>query len=268
METRYPGAAWRPLSSSQSEPLVGTPRILVFHTMVGGLAGSEAMFRRDGYTGTESHFGVGGPWDGAALDGAVWQWQSIDRQADAQNAGNAYCTSVETADGGNPDRPWSDKQLRALVQLTTWWCRQTGAPARLVQRVTDHGIGYHSQFEAWAPDHRTCPNPTRITQLRSVVIPRVVDALSPSSPVPVIPAGNPAAVVLRRVLRHVDPMMRGRDVEAVQRKVGALADGLFGKDTAAAVRRWQTLHKLTPDGVVGPATARSFGWTFAGPVSA
>jgi len=45
------------------------------------------LFHRQGYTGTESHVGVGGPGDGAALDGTVWQWQAIDRQADAQNAG-------------------------------------------------------------------------------------------------------------------------------------------------------------------------------------
>lgn len=81
MQVRYPGASWRPLGT-QSEPLI-TPRVLVFHTMVGYLRGTDSLFRREGYTGTESHFGVGGPWDGGALDGAVWQWQSIDRQADA-----------------------------------------------------------------------------------------------------------------------------------------------------------------------------------------
>ena len=76
MQVRYPSASWRPLGT-QSEPAI-TPRILIFHTMVGSLKGTDALFRGQGYTGTESHFGVGGPWDGAALDGAVWQWQSID----------------------------------------------------------------------------------------------------------------------------------------------------------------------------------------------
>ena len=85
MLTRYPAAEWRPLGE-QTEPGI-TPRILIVHTMVGYLRSTDTMFRKQGYTGTESHFGVGGPWDSSDLDGAVWQWQSIDRQADAQNAG-------------------------------------------------------------------------------------------------------------------------------------------------------------------------------------
>ena len=67
MQVQYPSASWRPLGT-QSEPRI-TPRILVFHTMVGYLKSTDSLFRGQGYTGTESHFGVGGPWDGAALDG-------------------------------------------------------------------------------------------------------------------------------------------------------------------------------------------------------
>lgn len=181
MQVRYPAASWRPLGT-QTEPRI-TPRILVFHTMVGYLRGTDSLFRRQGYTGTESHFGVGGPWDGSALDGAVWQWQSIDYQADAQNAGNAYATSIETSDGGSPLRAWSVKQLDALVGIGVWWCRQTGAPARLVRSTSQSGIGYHAQFSAWAPDGRTCPGRTRIAQLVDVVIPRIAAGLK-NSPVP------------------------------------------------------------------------------------
>jgi len=190
MQVRYPSASWRPLGT-QSEPAI-TPRILVFHTMVGSLRGTDALFHRQGYTGTESHFGVGGPWDGAALDGAVWQWQAIDRQADAQNAGNAYATSIETADGGEPLRAWSAEQLDALVALGTWWCRQTGAAARLVRSVGQSGFGYHAQFSAWAPDGRTCPGKTRIAQLIDVVLPRVAAALNQAPPPP--PNGDPMAL--------------------------------------------------------------------------
>jgi hypothetical protein len=182
MQVRYPAAAWRPLGV-QTEPRI-TPRILVFHTMVGSLRGTDSLFKKSGYTGTESHFGVGGPWDGAALDGAVWQWQSLDRQADAQNAGNAYATSIETSDGGQPLRAWSAKQLDALVALAAWWCRQTGAPARLVSSTSQSGFGYHAQFTAWAPDGRTCPGRTRIAQLIDVVIPRTARALGSPSPTP------------------------------------------------------------------------------------
>jgi len=180
METRYPAADWRPLGP-QTEPAI-VPRILVFHTMVGYLASTESMFRSGGYTGVESTFGVGGPWDGAALDGAVWQWQDLGHQADAQAAGNAYCTSIETSDGGQPSRPWSPAQLAALVDLTVWWCRQTGAPARLVKATTDRGIGYHRQFSAWNPNAHDCPGDVRLDQLLHHVIPTAAAALADPTP--------------------------------------------------------------------------------------
>lgn len=247
---------------TQSEPLIGVPRVLIFHTMVGHLQGSDAMFRQGGYDGTESHFGVGGPWEPGDLDGAVWQWQSLDRQADAQNAGNAYATSIETADGGKPERPWTGKQLAALVDLTVWWCRQTGAPARIVAGPGERGIGYHAQFEAWAPDHRPCPGPTRIKQLRDIVVPRVRDVLAVGVPV------QPAPFVLHRTLRRRLPMMTGNDVRAVQRAAGLRdgnVDGKFWSGTKGAVERFQRSRGLEPDGVVGPLTARAMGLGWEGP---
>ena len=260
MDLWYPGAQRRMLGT-QTEPLIGIPRVLIFHTMVGHLAGTDAMFHRDGYTGTESHFGVGGPWEPGDLDGAVWQWQSLDRQADAQNAGNAYATSIETADGGKPERPWTDKQLAALVGLTTWWCRQTGAPARIVAGPGESGIGYHAQFQAWAPDGRPCPGPVRIKQLRDVVIPRVRAIITgtPTTPVP---------AVLHRVLRKRLPMMTGADVRAVQAVAGLAGgdvDGKFWSDTKAAVERFQRSHHLDADGRVGPLTAAAMGLRWVKP---
>lgn len=182
MQPRYPAAVWRPLGP-QLEPKIGTPRVLIFHTMVGNLTGTDRMFRNGGYAGTESHFGVGGPWEPGDLDGVVWQWQPIDRQADAQGDGNAYATSIETADGGDPDRPWTDKQVTALVRLGVWWCQQTGHPARLVDLPTQAGFGYHSQFRAWNASRHSCPNPARIGQLKTVIIPRVASALRLKPPV-------------------------------------------------------------------------------------
>src|SRR5690242_7901773 len=125
MKILYGQADWRPLGNPSDEPYIGVPRVLIFHTMSGYLAGSDSMFKQNGYSGTESHFGVGGSWDGAARDGAVWQWQRIDRSADAQYGGNAYATSVETSDGAHDNVPWSAKQLESLIKLATWWCLET-----------------------------------------------------------------------------------------------------------------------------------------------
>lgn len=67
-----------------------------------------------------------------------------------------------------------------------------------------------------------------------------------------------------RLLALRSPMMHGDDVRAVQRLVGARADGVFGPETAERLRRWQGLHHLAADGVFGPASARAAGWTWTG----
>jgi len=59
-------------------------------------------------------------------------------------------------------------------------------------------------------------------------------------------AGSAAAV-----LKKGD---RGPSVAKVQRWLNQPADGVFGRGTRAAVKRFQRRQGLTPDGVVGPAT--------------
>jgi peptidoglycan hydrolase-like protein with peptidoglycan-binding domain len=258
MELKYSKALWRPLGA-QTEPSIGVPRVLIVHTMVGNLAGTDAMFKRDGYIGTESTFGIGGPWETPSLDGVVYQWQELDHCADAQWDGNAYATSIETADGGNPNHPWTDKQLDALVHLAVWWCQQTHHPARLVTSPSDTGIGYHAQFPAWNKSAHTCPGAVRISQLREAVIPRAAGILKGGN------GGNGSAVfTLRRYLKLTNPMMHGSDVVECQRKVRCTDDGWFGPATRSHVVAWQRDHNLIPDGVVGPLTCKSFGWHWAG----
>ena len=47
---------------------------------------------------------------------------------------------------------------------------------------------------------------------------------------------------------------RGPRVAKIQDWLGQKADGIYGKDTKAAVKRWQRRNGLTADGIVGPAT--------------
>jgi len=73
------------------------------------------------------------------------------------------------------------------------------------------------------------------------------------STAPTIVRPYPGKPVRRGATQHRD------DVKAVQHVVGVATDGKFGVVTEAAVRNWQTLHDLKPDGIVGPITwARMF----------
>jgi putative chitinase len=52
---------------------------------------------------------------------------------------------------------------------------------------------------------------------------------------------------------------KGETVKAVQKALGAKADGVFGPGTEAAVIAWQKSRGLVPDGIVGKATLAAMG---------
>ncbi|HKE98848.1 MAG TPA: peptidoglycan recognition family protein [Actinomycetes bacterium] len=167
-------AAVRLLPDARSEPRI-TPRLIIVHTMVGSLRGTEAHFRRRDVV-VESHFGIGGPTDGASLDGAIWQWQDTGRQADANYRANAFAVSIETSDGGNPSRPWSPRQLDALDRLIRAVARRHRIPLRQATRWDGSGLGWHVMWGApsqWTPVAKTCPGPVRIRQFTHTVLPRL-----------------------------------------------------------------------------------------------
>jgi lysozyme len=66
------------------------------------------------------------------------------------------------------------------------------------------------------------------------------------------PATKPATWPPARVLKRP---LHGEDVKELQRRLHVNPDGVFGKDTEAAVKAVQRKHKLVDDGKVGPKTA-------------
>ena len=274
MDVLCPFASWRPLGTVTDEPSIGTPRLVIVHTMVGGLLGTERYFKTGngaGYSGTESTFGLGGPHDGT-LDGVLYQWQRLDRQADAQYDANAWATSVETSDGGHPSEPWSDKQLASLVRLGVWWCRQTGRPATLATSPTGVGFGYHRQFPEWNRSGHSCPGDVRQNQFLKVVLPRIHAALSTPTPAPTFPAFplpstswfGPPSSDPRNHSGYYSVWDRNHFV-GWQRQMAARGwkintDGLFSDQTHSVVLAFQHEKRLTANGHVDAATWRA-AWT-------
>ena len=46
----------------------------------------------------------------------------------------------------------------------------------------------------------------------------------------------------------------GEDVKILQRRLGLIADGVFGTATEKKVLEWQKSNGLSPDGIVGKLT--------------
>jgi hypothetical protein len=188
---RAPFADWRRLPGD--EPPIKA-RTFIFHTMVGTLPGVDVYFRSGRSGGIESHFGVGGPWEGVEYDGVCWQWRDTAEQADANLHANDFALSAETSDGGDPRHPWSAAQVEMLVRLARWARATHGIPARVCRTWDDAGFGWHAMWGApspWTPSAgKTCPGPVRINQLKTVVLPRIFADHDPTDPEEDLMAGE------------------------------------------------------------------------------
>lgn len=189
-------AVKKPLSSKQTQPRLVHKDIICLHTMVGYLTSTKTMFDKDGYTGTESHVGVGGIWGGdksPGLDGVAWQFQDTDYTADANYEGSWHILSIEVADNA-PNLPsqivaMTPKQIDKIVDLICEWCVEYDIPPTLIPDTKPgrRGLAYHYQGvgpnlvkggELWSKAGHECPGPVRIKQFKEEIIPRVQARLS------------------------------------------------------------------------------------------
>ncbi len=173
---------------------------------------------------------------GRANHAGVGSWRGVRN-------GNASFIGIEVENtGGADDFPWPEVQIDAVY-------RGTAAMLRYLGRTADFCIG-HKEY-ALPPRRKIDPN-INMDDFRL----RVSSILEGTTPVPtLIPAVEPATAAGEPGRPTLRRGMMGPLVELVQKKSGVpLVDGIFGPKTEAAVREFQRVHGLVPDGIVGPKT--------------
>jgi hypothetical protein len=155
----YPKAIWRPLPENQTQSHILATQVIL-HTAVSGASSLFGYFARSDVV-VESHFYVN-------LTG-VEQYMDTDRRADANRLANVRAISIETWDGGAPERtPWTPTQMDLLVELVVWCCTTHNIPAQFCPAWDQPGIGWHVMFGApgpWTPVQKSCPGAPRIAQM-------------------------------------------------------------------------------------------------------
>lgn len=170
--SRYPGARWRPIPETNTQPAIRATQVILHVT------DSESRSLYDWWTSPgnslESHFHV-------ARDGYSEQYVDTGRSADANYRANRRpdgtgAISIETQ-GADAGGPWTPDQLAELVRIIRWAHTTHGVPLRLCPGPDSPGIGWHVMWGApgpWTPTAKICPGPTRIGQVRSTILPRLL----------------------------------------------------------------------------------------------
>lgn len=189
---RFPEAQWRPLADNwASQGRMTRYDLVILHTMVGSLVGTDGFFRKDGYGGVESHFGVG-------ADGTVYQWQDTQYRAEANGTANSRAISIETEDintrvwpkwntnDGAAVPAWTDAQVQSIAKILAWASTQHAIPLVGVASSGSkvRGIAYHrlgvpghagatssiTGGELWSSAAgKVCPGPRRTAQIPGII---------------------------------------------------------------------------------------------------
>jgi len=154
--------------------------------------------------------------------------------------GNTNFIGIEAEHTGKADDPWPAVQVGAYH----WG---VAAILKHVGRSPDFCCGH---FEYAEPTGRKSDPTLDMDAFRRAVAGVLTGATPAPRPIPAVePAGRK-----RPTLRRGD---KGPLVEELQKKLGfdaERADGDFGPKTEAAVREFQRVGSLIPDGIVGPRT--------------
>lgn len=177
---KCPFAAWRPLPENETEPMI-TPRVIILHTAVSAAQSLFGYFSQPDVK-VETHFYI-------RNDGHIEQYMDTLRQADGNLDASDFAISVENQDNAaSPIVPMTAAQLQSNIRLFDW--AQKHPDHRIKRQRCDRwdgsGFGYHSMWGA--PSHWTnvpgkgCPDPERIRQFNSIMIPTLLGSNSEEWP--------------------------------------------------------------------------------------
>lgn len=177
---RDPNLLWLPLPEATTQPLI-KPTQWIIHTAVDapGPTNLHGYFERYDIN-LESHTWL--RWDRHE------QFIPFNRSADANYKANRWwdgtgAVSTETEDDGDPEgKPWNQYQLRELVRFGKWLRDNLGIPAVLPPTPSAPGMGYHVLYpQDWTNVRgKTCPGATRIHQFKTIVLPSIARASTPT----------------------------------------------------------------------------------------
>jgi peptidoglycan hydrolase-like protein with peptidoglycan-binding domain len=163
----------------------------------------------------------------------VGNWQGFTN-------GNANFIGIEAENTGfktgpKADFPWPAVQMDAYRR----------GVAAILKKIRANAIMAAGHKEYALPLGRKNDPTFDMNEFRSQVAAIMAGTAPNPSIIPVVDSEN------RPTLRRGDT---GDLVKTVQTKVGVAASGTFDGVTEAAVREFQRLHNLVPDGIVGPRT--------------
>ena len=102
------------------------------------------------------------------LLGGIWQFHPVNRKANAQNDGNSFVVSIETA---GMSGPMNSAQIAAAVRLYAWLNTEWDISLGVSTRWDGPGAGWHSKYRQWNYNNHACPSDVRVKQLLELILP-------------------------------------------------------------------------------------------------
>jgi N-acetylmuramoyl-L-alanine amidase len=217
---------WIPTSNKNVRPgIKRKPTYITIHetdnTSVGANAVAHARLQASGNSRQAS-------WHYQVDDKEIWQSVPDDEVAwhagDGQGPGNMKSIGVEICVN-------RDGNYEQAKQNAAWLVRQL---------MKKHNIQINNVVQHHHWSGKNCPRIMREQNGWSAFLQMV--------------QSSGGITVTTRILKLTSPYMQGEEVKKVQQKLGVAVDGIYGKETEAAVKAFQKANGLDVDGIVGEKT--------------